>query len=43
MRNAPAHGYFRVDLEILWKTMQNDLPASQWRIAAILEDLDSQA
>src|SRR5450631_1188576 len=24
MRNALAHGYFRVDLEIIWKTIQND-------------------
>lgn len=26
MRNALAHGYFKVDLEIVWKTIQNDLP-----------------
>lgn len=26
MRNAVAHGYFAVDLEIVWKTLQNDLP-----------------
>jgi uncharacterized protein with HEPN domain len=26
MRNALAHGYFTVDLEIVWKTIQNDLP-----------------
>ena len=25
MRNAVAHGYFKVDLEIVWKTVQNDL------------------
>lgn len=25
MRNAVAHGYFKVDLEIVWKTLQNDL------------------
>lgn len=25
MRNAVAHGYFKVDLEIVWKTIQNDL------------------
>lgn len=27
MRNAVAHGYFKVDLEIVWKTLQNDLTA----------------
>ena len=26
MRNALAHGYFKVDLEIVWKTIHNDLP-----------------
>jgi uncharacterized protein with HEPN domain len=26
MRNAVAHGYFKVDFEIVWKTIQNELP-----------------
>lgn len=26
MRNALAHSYFKVDLEIVWKTIQNNLP-----------------
>lgn len=26
MRNAFAHGYFKVDLEILWKTIHKNLP-----------------
>ncbi len=26
MRNALAHGYFKVDLDILWNTLQKDLP-----------------
>lgn len=26
MRNALAHGYFKVDLESVWKTIQRDLP-----------------
>lgn len=26
MRNAVAHGYFKVDLEIVWNTVRNDLP-----------------
>ena len=25
MRNAVSHGYFKVDLEIVWKTIQHDL------------------
>jgi uncharacterized protein with HEPN domain len=26
MRNAVAHGYFRVDLQVVWKTLKNELP-----------------
>jgi uncharacterized protein with HEPN domain len=26
MRNALAHGYFKVDFELVWKTIFNDLP-----------------
>ena len=26
MRNAVAHGYFKVDLDIVWKTIHRDLP-----------------
>jgi uncharacterized protein with HEPN domain len=26
MRNAVAHGYFKVDYEIVWKTIHSDLP-----------------
>ncbi|MCL2657692.1 MAG: DUF86 domain-containing protein [Betaproteobacteria bacterium] len=27
MRNAVAHGYFKVDFEIVWKTIQRALPS----------------
>lgn len=26
MRNALVHGYFKVDLDIVWKTIEKDLP-----------------
>ena len=26
MRNALSHGYFKVDLELVWRTIHNDLP-----------------
>jgi uncharacterized protein with HEPN domain len=26
MRNALAHGYFRIDMEIVWKTIHAELP-----------------
>lgn len=36
MRNALAHGYFRVDLEILWTTIQRDLPTLHQQISQLL-------
>jgi uncharacterized protein with HEPN domain len=35
MRNALAHGYFKVDLEIVWQTIHQDLPP----LATQIEDL----
>lgn len=35
MRNAVAHGYFRVDLEIVWKTVQNDLAPLYQQVRAL--------
>ena len=26
MRNVLAHGYFKIDLEVVWKTIETDLP-----------------
>jgi uncharacterized protein with HEPN domain len=27
MRNAVAHGYFEVDLDVVWQTIVKDLPS----------------
>jgi uncharacterized protein with HEPN domain len=35
MRNAVAHGYFQVDFEILWKTIQRDLPSLHTKVEEI--------
>lgn len=34
MRNRVAHGYFKVDMELVWKTIRMDLPglAEQMRV-----------
>ena len=32
MRNALAHVYFKIDFEILWKTINNDLPDLYHRV-----------
>ena len=40
MRNRLSHGYFEVDLEIVWKTVRNDLPPLESRISGLLKSLD---
>ena len=35
MRNALAHGYFKIDLAIVWKTIQTDLPQLHALIVAV--------
>lgn len=39
MRNAVAHGYFKVDLEIVWKTIQNDLPGLHQQVKTLSQEL----
>lgn len=36
MRNAVTHGYFKVDLEIVWQTIQRDLPGFHAQIKTLL-------
>ena len=35
MRNALAHGYFTVDLAIVWQTIRNDLPLLRKQVSAL--------
>jgi uncharacterized protein with HEPN domain len=37
MRNALAHGYFQVDISVVWKTIRQDLPLLAVQIAALLK------
>lgn len=39
MRNALAHGYFKVDLSIVWKTIENDLPSLRRQVQALLTEI----
>ncbi len=39
MSNALAHGYFRVDLAIVWKTIEGDLPALKAQVQAVVRGL----
>lgn len=37
MRNALAHGYFKVDLGIVWKTIESDLPHLQQKVQLLVQ------
>lgn len=39
MRNRVAHGYDKVDLEIVWKTIQGDFPCLYAQVAALQASL----
>jgi uncharacterized protein with HEPN domain len=39
MRNKIIHDYFEVAWDVVWNTVQGDLPALRQQIAAILKDL----
>ncbi|MBS9436439.1 DUF86 domain-containing protein [Photorhabdus noenieputensis] len=41
MRNALSHGYFKVDFEIVWKTIHSDLPRLYQQVLAVMpKDID---
>lgn len=40
MRNHLAHGYFSVDLDIVWDTIRHNLPPLQLRLDEIIEELE---
>ena len=42
MRDKLIHDYFGVDLEVVWKTIQRDLPALKPLIQRVLEEIESQ-
>ena len=36
-QDAVAHGYFKVDLAIVWQTLEKDLPELQAQTRAVIE------
>lgn len=40
MRNRIAHGYFDIDLEVVWETVQAALPALLDQLAVVRPDAD---
>lgn len=39
LRDVLTHGYFRVDLNLVWTVVQRDLPELEKRVSAILAEL----
>jgi uncharacterized protein with HEPN domain len=42
MRNALAHGYFNVDLEIVWRTIEKDIPKLEKQVKKIYNNLRAE-
>jgi len=40
MRNAIAHGYFKIDYEVVWKTLERDIPEFEQSILVLLRELN---
>lgn len=41
MRSVVAHDYFKVDLDIVWDTIKNDLPGMRLNVQVLLDELAS--
>ncbi len=41
MRSVVAHDYFKVDLDVVWDTIKNDLPGMRQDLQALLGKLTS--
>jgi uncharacterized protein with HEPN domain len=39
MRNILTHNYFEIDLDVVWSTVDNDLPDLKRKVEAILQGL----
>lgn len=43
MRNRIVHGYDKLDFEIIWQTIQNDIPTTRLQLQQILQDYGDQS
>lgn len=43
MRNPMAHGYFDIDLNIVWQTVNSSLPALESQVAAAIVKIKGSA
>lgn len=42
MRNRMAHGYFDINLDVVWETVQEWLPGLQTQLVAVCHDADDE-
>jgi len=40
MRNQLSHGYFAIDLDVIWKVIERDVPSLQIELEAAIALLD---
>jgi len=40
-RNALAHGYFKIDLDVVWKTVERDLPKLEVQVGEAIHSLNN--
>jgi uncharacterized protein with HEPN domain len=43
MRNQLAHGYFSIDLDVVWKVVERDVPQLREQLEAAIADLDGKS
>jgi uncharacterized protein with HEPN domain len=41
MRNVLAHGYFKVDIAVVWATIEQDLPSLLQQVRSIVSTIDT--
>ena len=39
-RNALAHGYFKVDLDVVWRTVERDLPELGMQVREVIQSFN---
>ena len=42
MRNRVSHGYFEVDLDLVWRTVQTDLPVLERQMHTLISTIDTE-
>ena len=43
MRNVLVHGYFEIDLDVVWDAVQQDVPLLKPAVEALLKNLEDQS